>query len=138
MTKKDEPNVLDRLFNVAVSDREVKGMLREKAKQLVEEQFKEGYSESAARATVSEKLTDWMHISGFSGRGRKKMVDKAVARALKGYEDRLRLALLAEARRLKKTGHWVDESNAKRIFEKLQRGQVGKERHQKWPKYRRR
>ncbi|MGD9727425.1 MAG: hypothetical protein AB7L09_00750 [Nitrospira sp.] len=129
MTKKIEPSVLDQLFNIVVSDREVKQLLAQQSAALVEGLFNEEYSESAARKILSEKLTAFMAERGLSGRGRKKMVDKAVAKALKGYRSRLYLKLMHDAKELRADGQ---NHAADRLFADLAAGRIGKERSQPW------
>jgi len=130
MTKKTEPNVLFRLFNIVVSDKEVKAMLDKQVATMPAACRSLGLSKRAARLQIADDLTAWMHESGLTGRGTKRMVDKVTSKALKGYDTRLRLKLMAEAAEAKKDNN---EHTARAINARLKAGQIGKERYQEWP-----
>ena len=130
MTKK-QPTILDQLFNVTASDRDVRLMLLEEAKRVAVQQFEDGYSERATRANLQEHLNGWMHSRGLTGRGGKKMVDKVIARVLQGYGVLLVDSIKARIRELEREN---DTWEAERLAERLKDGRVGKDRYQPWPK----
>lgn len=115
--EKTEPNVLDRLFNVVVSDRSAKAMLIAQAKPMPAACLELGLSERAAREKISADLKAWLHASGITGRGTKKLVDKVAARAMRGYSSDLRRLLHQEAQ-------GAEEEDA--ITAELKAGQVGR------------
>lgn len=80
-----EPTALDLLFNTVVSDRDVKKMVKVQAKILFEQALVFRLPEAVTRKEVSIELTKWIESKGLTGRGTKKLVDKAVARAMKDY-----------------------------------------------------
>lgn len=81
-----DPNILDQLFNAVVSEREAKRMIAEKAKSLVQEAVIFRLPTDAARRGVRKELTVWINQKSLTGRGTKKLVDKAVAKAMRGYK----------------------------------------------------
>ena len=124
--KKTEPNVLDRLFNIAVSDREVKAMLNAQAEPMPAYCLKMRLSDRTARQKIAEDLKAWLHASGITGRGTKKLIDKILSRVMKGYGYQLRRLLHQEA-------EGAEEEDA--ITAELKAGQIGrgtKERRPAW------
>lgn len=80
-----EPNALDRMFNAVVSDREVKRMIQAETKKLFAQALVFRLPDDAVKREVRAQLTKWIKSKGLTGRGTKKLVDKAIARAMKGY-----------------------------------------------------
>jgi len=80
-----EPNALDRLFNVAVPDKDVKRWLADEAEAMARLELAWEHDERVARRVITEKLTKWVESKHLTGRGTKKLVDKAVAKAMKTY-----------------------------------------------------
>lgn len=135
--KKTEPNILDRLFNIAVSDKDAKAMLIKQAAPMPARHQKERLSLRAARLQMVEDLTQWLYASGLTGRGTKKLVERITAKGLKGYEIRLRLNLMEDAAKAKRddeSGYGKMRSDA--ITARLDAGKIGNERYQAWPRRR--
>lgn len=136
--KKTEPTALDRLFNVAVSDRQFKKMLFAQAELLSKKMFDKDLSERGARRELAKELTQWVYVSGFSGRQRKRMVEKAVKRALNDYGAKLRAHYVDRLRRLKaeaKAGGfegYLAQCHADRLAERIKSGNIGKDSPEQW------
>jgi hypothetical protein len=133
MTDKKQPTALDRLFNITVSDKEVKKMLIKQAAPMPAKHQNGRLSLRAARQQMAEDLAKWLHASGITGRGTKKLIDKVVSKALKGYETQLRLGLMAdaaEAKRVDNSGYGKMKADA--ITARLAAGKIGNERYQPW------
>jgi len=128
MTKKIEPNILDKLFNITVSDREVKQMLIARAETMpaaclgVGDETQKPLSERAARRKIAADLAAWMYSRGLTGRGTKRLVDKVTARAMKGYGPKLRRLLHREA---KEAEEGLNQREADAINARLASGQAG-------------
>lgn len=112
-----EPNALDRMFNAVVSDREVKKMVKAQTKKLFDEALALRLPEDVAVQEIKKQLTQWITEKGLTGRGTKKMVDKAVARATKSYRRSLHeLNSSSEFDRFRDTpdhllGSWADRAS---------------------------
>lgn len=100
MTKKIGPNVLDRLFNIAVPDKDVKKWLADRAERLAPIEVAWEHDERTARRRISANLTKWVEKNGLTGRGTKKLVDKVVAKVIRGHETRLWRRLQAKEREI--------------------------------------
>jgi len=143
--KRREPSVLDRLFNITVNDRDFKKMLIKKAETLPAQCFDEELCERDARKQIVKQLTDWVYESGFTGRQTKKMVEKAAARVLKGYREKMRhyyRQRLVHHEELARTStdyltRLTSEMEADKLRERIKDGRYGKERHPPWPRGRR-
>ena len=66
MTVKKQPTILDKLFNVTVSNRDVKKWLTQRAEELRAEQLETTRSEVSARQELSRDLMAWMHEKSFT------------------------------------------------------------------------
>ena len=125
--KKTEPNVLDRLFNIAVSDKEGKRMLIKQAEPMpavclaLDDTSRSPLSEKAARLRIAADLTAWLHASGLTGRGTKRLVDKVTARVMKGYGPQLRRLLHRAAKDAEES---MNQREADGLKARLRAGQL--------------
>ena len=83
---KTQPDVLGRLFNLTVSNRQAKVMVFEKAEKLKQEALAVRLPEKNAAIEIPKQLRLWIENSGLDGHGTKKLVDKAAAKVLKTYQ----------------------------------------------------
>ncbi len=111
-----EPNILDQLFNITVKRRDVKRWLDTRAEELVARHLWWDHSESVARQETYIELTKWMQEKSLTGHGTKKLVDKAIAKAMAHYSTRLSL-------NLRRKIEWSDDDDA--ITAHLNAGQLG-------------
>lgn len=107
MTPQEDPAVvLNRLVNILVNEKEIKASLVSRGKSLFDVCLKARWTPQESRNYIHTHLTEWMKNSGFNGHGTKKLVDKAVSKALSGYKHSLRVALAADRREAKREQKW--------------------------------
>ena len=124
-----EPNALDRLFNVAVPTKDVKRWLAAQAETMAQLELAWEHDARFARQELAEKLTEWIEGKHLTGRGTKKLVDKAVSKVMKTYERRLYQRLQDKDRGLP-----VDDA----ITLQLETGDTGYDRRERTPGWLRR
>jgi hypothetical protein len=111
------------LADVMVTPKEVKAWLTPKVEASVARSLKDDKTyqgaQAAARRTAEQALNDRF----FSQFGKKKMIDKIVSRALRGYRSRRRMSLLDELNRARADRAINGERDVERLRAKLATGQ---------------
>ncbi len=111
------------LADVMVTPKEVRAWLKPKIEDSVAQSLGSGRSFAEAQADARRAAAYALDDRFFSRFGKKKMIDRIVSRALRGYRLKRRSALLDELHRAQSDRDYYGEREVKRLRAKLATGQ---------------